>query len=51
MAALTNERRQQLRKAISELEGLSAENKTALLDLLGRVLKIWVKKKIQLIVF
>lgn len=35
MAKLTNERKSQLRKAISELEGLSAEDKSALIELLN----------------
>lgn len=35
MAELTNERKSQLRKAITELEGLSAEDKSALIELLN----------------
>lgn len=35
MAKLTNERKSQLRKTIAELEGLSAEDKSALIELLN----------------
>lgn len=35
MAKLTNERKSQLRKTITELEGLSAEDKSALIELLN----------------